>query len=237
LFNNASNKLKSALHKLSNERFTTHITTLKHNDQSIWKPIKSRKRPRLQLPPIRKNGTPPGPWAQSDAEKVVLFARHLAEVFYSHDNIPDQEIENKLAANVLDSEKLSAFTTNEILNVVKKLHPLKAPGIDRITALMIQQLPPEGLQTLRHIYNSILKTRLLASNSKTSESDYGAKTRKKTHTRYRYIDLSVYYPCCQNYLKSFSQMNPTPWTGCHGTNLVFTKALNYSTMPPACGHY
>jgi hypothetical protein len=81
LFNNASNKLKTALHKLSNERFTTYITTLKRNDQSIWKPIKSRKRPRLQLPPIRRNDTPPGPWAQSDAGKVDLFARDLAEVF------------------------------------------------------------------------------------------------------------------------------------------------------------
>ena len=35
----------------------TYIATLKHNDQSIWKPIKSTKRPRLHLPPIRKNGT------------------------------------------------------------------------------------------------------------------------------------------------------------------------------------
>jgi hypothetical protein len=50
LFNNASNKLKTALHKLSNERFTTNITTLKLNDQFIWSPIKSRNRPRLQLP-------------------------------------------------------------------------------------------------------------------------------------------------------------------------------------------
>jgi hypothetical protein len=76
-------------------------------------------------------------------------------VFSPLDNTLDQDIENKIAAHALDSEKLSAFTTNELLNVVKKLHLLKAPGIDRITALIIQQLPPEGLRTLLHIYNSI----------------------------------------------------------------------------------
>ena len=151
LFNNASNRLKTAIHKLSNERFTTYIATLKHNDQSVWKPIKSRKRPRLHLPPIHKNGTPPGPWAKSDVEKVELFARHLAEVFSPHDKTLDQELENKLAANSTDSEKLSAFTTDDIIRVLHKLHPLKAPGHDRITALMIQKRPPKEIQTLMHI--------------------------------------------------------------------------------------
>ena len=31
--------------------------------------------------PIRKNTTPPGPWAKSDDDKVKLFASHLAEVY------------------------------------------------------------------------------------------------------------------------------------------------------------
>jgi hypothetical protein len=135
----------------------TYIATLKHNDQSTWKLIKSRKRPLLHLPPTRKNGTPPGPWAQSDAEKVELFARHLAEVFSPHDKALDQEIENNLAANSTDSEKLSAFTTNDLINVLNKLHPLKAPRHDCITALIIQKLPPKGIQTLMHIYNSIIR--------------------------------------------------------------------------------
>jgi hypothetical protein len=78
-------------------------------------------------------------------------------VFSPLDNTLDQDIENKLAAHAPDYEKLSVFTTNESLNVVKKLHPIKVPGIESITTLMIQQLPPEGLQILLHIYNSILR--------------------------------------------------------------------------------
>jgi hypothetical protein len=81
---------------------------------------------------------------------VKLFASHLAEVFCQYDNTLDQEVESKLAVNPLGSEKLSAFTSKELLNVITKLHPLKTPGLDRITALMVQKLPLEGLQTLLH---------------------------------------------------------------------------------------
>jgi len=80
LYNNASNKLKVALHKLQNASYTAYVSSLKR-DNSIWKPLKSRKKPRTTFPPIRKNSTPPGPWAKSDSEKVELFANHLAEVF------------------------------------------------------------------------------------------------------------------------------------------------------------
>jgi len=62
-----------------------------------------------------------------------------------------------LADRPSDSEKLSTVATNELLNVINKLHPHKAPGQYQITALMIQKLPPEGIQTLLHIYNSILR--------------------------------------------------------------------------------
>jgi hypothetical protein len=44
-FNNASNKLKAALHALRNENFTTYVSSLSNSDHSIWKPIKSRRKP------------------------------------------------------------------------------------------------------------------------------------------------------------------------------------------------
>jgi hypothetical protein len=42
IFNNATNKLKTALHTLRNENFTTFFSSLSNSDHSIWKPIKSR---------------------------------------------------------------------------------------------------------------------------------------------------------------------------------------------------
>ena len=57
------------------------VSSLRNSDHSLWKPIKSRRKPRLQVPPIRKNTTPTAPWAKSDDDKVKLFASHLAEVY------------------------------------------------------------------------------------------------------------------------------------------------------------
>jgi hypothetical protein len=65
IYNNASNKLKTALRNLSNDSFTIYISTLRRDDYSIWKPIKARKNPQTSLPPIRKSTL-----AESDAEKV-----------------------------------------------------------------------------------------------------------------------------------------------------------------------
>ena len=54
LFNNATNKLKTALHSLRNENFTTYVSSLSNSDHSVWKPIKSRIKPRLQFPQFVK---------------------------------------------------------------------------------------------------------------------------------------------------------------------------------------
>jgi len=114
LFNNANNKLKGALHELRNASFTAYASSLKRDDNSIWKPLKSRKKPRTPLPPIHKNSTSPGPWAKSDSEKVELFANHLAEVFTPHDNTMNPEVEGELATHTQHSEKLQDFTLSEL---------------------------------------------------------------------------------------------------------------------------
>ena len=104
LFNKASNKLKATLHELRNASFTAYVSSLKRDDSSIWKPLKSRKKTLTPLPPIRKNSTPPGPWAKSDFEKVELFANNLAEAFTPHDNTNDPEVERELATHTQHSE-------------------------------------------------------------------------------------------------------------------------------------
>ena len=81
LFKNANNKLRGAIRDVSNATFTAYITSLKREDQIIWRPIKSRKKPRTPLPPIRTNTRPPGPWAKRDTEKANLIASHLAAVY------------------------------------------------------------------------------------------------------------------------------------------------------------
>jgi hypothetical protein len=68
--------------------------------------------------PIRKNSIPPGPWAISDAEKVELFANHLAELFTPHDNSLDPEIEREISTQTQPTEKIQAFTLQEHTQVI-----------------------------------------------------------------------------------------------------------------------
>jgi hypothetical protein len=54
IFNNATSKLKTAFHTLRNENFKTYVSSLSNSDHSIWKPIKSRRKPCLQTPQFGK---------------------------------------------------------------------------------------------------------------------------------------------------------------------------------------
>ena len=89
--------------------------------------------------------------------KADLIARHLTEVFTPHDDSPDRDVETQILHLNTAREKLPAFKMKELLPVVKRLHPHKAPGLDNITAKMIQELPPSGLTVLLYILNATLR--------------------------------------------------------------------------------
>jgi len=90
-------------------------------------------------------------------EVANLFANHLAEVYTPHDDTPDPEILRKLANHAQQTEKPRAFTTGELKGVIKRLHPRKAPGSDLVTPLMLQELPPEGIKAILHLFNAITR--------------------------------------------------------------------------------
>jgi len=78
-----------------------------------------------------------GPWAKSDTEEAELFVNHLAEVFTPHDNSPNPEVEREIAAHTQPTEKIQAFTLQDLALVIKKLHPHRAPVSDLISAQML----------------------------------------------------------------------------------------------------
>jgi hypothetical protein len=55
-------------------------------------------------------------------------------------------------------EHLPAFSLQKLKQAIKMLNPRKAPGMDLITAQMLQELPHEGLINLLHIFNAILRS-------------------------------------------------------------------------------
>jgi len=84
IYNRKSNKLKSKLQEMRNESFEKYVSNLTREANSIWKPIKNRRKPKTTSPPIRKYSTPPVLWAKSDKEKAELFGEHLSEVLYTY---------------------------------------------------------------------------------------------------------------------------------------------------------
>ena len=142
---------------MRNESFKAYVSSLRREDNTIWNPIKHKKKPTASQPPIRKNSTPSGPWAKSDKVKADLFAEHLSEVFSPHNNDPNPEVEQDLATPIHQHERLKPFTLNEIKKEIAKLNHKKAPGIDYITATMLKELPQEGLLNLMYILNAITR--------------------------------------------------------------------------------
>jgi hypothetical protein len=142
---------------MSNATFTAYIASLKRKGQTIWRPIKSRKKLQTLPPPIRTNRRPPGPWAKSDTETANLFASHLAKVYKPHDDTPDPEVLQKLANHAQHSEKLRAFTMGELKGVITHPNPRKAPSPNLVTTLMVQELSAEGLKATLHLLNAIIR--------------------------------------------------------------------------------
>jgi hypothetical protein len=142
---------------LRNASFAAYVSNLTRHDNSIWGPIKHKKKPRTPLPHIRKYSRPPGPWTKRDKGKADFFAEHLSEVFTPHNNDQDHEVGQALATHTQPPESLPVFTLREIQNEIRILNPHRAPGIDLITAQMLKELPHEELLHLMHMFNAILR--------------------------------------------------------------------------------
>ena len=76
-------------------------------------------------------------------------------MFTPHDNSPNPEVEREIAAHTQPTEKIQAFTLQELTLVIKKLHSHRAPGSDFISAQMLQEMPHKGYRTLLYIFNAI----------------------------------------------------------------------------------
>ena len=66
-------------------------------------------------------------------------------------------MEQDLATHIQSQGRLKAFTLKEVRDEIKMLNKKKAPGLDLITARMLQELPKEGLVNLMHMFNIILR--------------------------------------------------------------------------------
>ena len=136
-------------------RFLSLISNLKRDDNSIWKPIRNKRRPQTPNPPIRFNNTPRGPGAKSDKDKADLCANYLSQVFTPYDQTLDQDIEQELAKPIQPPEHRPAFSLQKLKQEIKMLNPRKAPGMDLITAQMLKNY---GMKVLLNYYTCLMQS-------------------------------------------------------------------------------
>ena len=92
---------------------------------------------------------------QKRRRKSRLIRKLFSRGVHPHDNSPNPEIEREITTQTQPTEKIQAFTLQELTLFIKKLQLNKAPGPDLITALMLKEMPREGYQTLLYIFNAI----------------------------------------------------------------------------------
>jgi hypothetical protein len=169
-YNRATNKLRTEIKKSRELTLQNYLRNLNRYDNSIWKPVKSAKKPKASVPPLKIQRTGhPERWARSDKEKAELFAAHLSEVFTPNGSHTDQEIEDYITALPPNIQSIKLFSPKEIQEEIGFLNIKKAPGIDKITPKMMKELPKKGLVMLTYIYNAMLRLSFWPKKLKTAE--------------------------------------------------------------------
>jgi len=72
-FNNANNKLRGALHELNKDTFTAYLASLRCEDQTIWRPTKSRKKTRTRTHRSVQTQTLQAPGLRATPKKQPIF--------------------------------------------------------------------------------------------------------------------------------------------------------------------
>ena len=155
ILNQTSNKLKRALQDeedRKNSIFVENLTNTKYSNYSLWKATKRIKPPAACDPPLRK---PDGTWARNSEEKAILLANHLSTVFQPNHPISGSNTLELPTEGDEMSETLQV-TTSELKTIIKDIKPKKSSGHDKITPVMIKNLPDIALTLLATLFNAML---------------------------------------------------------------------------------
>jgi hypothetical protein len=122
------------------------------------------KNPKTQIHPTRNEMAPQLVWARSDEEKAAIFAEYLATVYTPLDDLNDNEKERQLPENSSIIPEIKYITVKEVQKEIACLNPRKAPGIERVTPIMLKEMSRKVLVFLTYIFNAILKQKYWPSS-------------------------------------------------------------------------
>jgi hypothetical protein len=110
------------------------------------------RRPQQRLPPIKDAS---GKWARSNDEIVDVFAQHLAKTFTPHDASPGSTPDP--VPDYQSTSQLKMVIPKETATLVDQLKLKKAPGPDKVPALLLKQLPKKGIVFLTYLFNAVIR--------------------------------------------------------------------------------
>ena len=211
------------------------------SNYSLWKASRKLTRPPQIIPPIR---CPQGGWARSPIEKANLFANYLSNVFKPHSSNTTPEITEYLHSPLQMSPPIKPFTSLEITELIHRLNPRKASGLEQTSKKAIKELPVKGIALISSIFNAIFRLEYYSKTWKMSLITIIPKPGKPIHDTscYRPISLlpTLSGPTESNYgeqqliptlkyfqLKILRSLIDAPW---YVTNEAIHRDLNIPTV-------
>lgn len=159
------NKLNSLIPKLinidKNKKWTLFLGTLSPKDNSLWKVNK-------YFTKQKNDSTPPLVTKQSIAFSSLQKAEALADNFESvhkqnlnlsstyYTNQVHKVIRETFAPKIEKHNDCESISPNEVKTFIKKLKNKKAPGGDKITPLLIKNLPNSTVVFITLLFNYML---------------------------------------------------------------------------------
>ncbi|CAG4980711.1 unnamed protein product [Colias eurytheme] len=189
-FNKSAKQLKQLLLDSANSSFRNTIERMSpqgKGDASLWKAIKTNKRPQEHLHPIKSSNS----WARTDAEKAEAFANHLENVFKPNDGSDEPDVIDILSQDLQLCLPLKPASPKEIAREIRRLNSNKAPGFDLITPKHLKNLPRKCITFLASLFNAILRLSYFPKIWKISEIIMIHKPGKSPHEAASYRPISL----------------------------------------------
>lgn len=155
--NKLSRIVKFRLEQFRFSSFENSLKQINTNATHLWSTVKRITGEKMEIPPLKCNNEK----AYSDLEKAEILADQLERTFRPHpitEHNHNQMVEDFMSKpEYLAPSKIEFISPSEVMKVIKRLKPRKAPGYDKISNKIIKQLNKYTIAAITAIFNGILR--------------------------------------------------------------------------------
>ena len=159
----AKEEFKEAIGKAVKQSWQSFLERQNKDDvwSNIYRVMKDASPQRL-LTTLKVNGI----FTEDNEETAEAILNH----FYPDDNqnndMPEHVLMREEMYDICDGQPETSFTENELMDVINKVNPNKAPGLDGLTADIIKEFAKNNLEYLLTLFNQCLKLGLFPTTWK-----------------------------------------------------------------------